>query len=168
MKKPIYKNWWFWVIIVVVIILIIPSGSDANDNKNGNTTTTTTTKQQDGSIEFDNLRLEFGTYTFTKINNEYSEYYGKTIVRLPVTITNLSSETHSLNMFYYSIFGSTGAESDDISFYFDDDVAQAGDLLSGKSYTKYFYFVYDGDGTYTIIFDDMWLEQETIEIEIKK
>ena len=125
-------------------------------------------KKERVSIEFDNLKFEFGDYSFVKISNQYSEYYGKNIVKLAVTITNLSNSAHSLNYFYSKIFGVEGTESPDLTFYFDDSVGQAGDLLPGKSYTKYFYFIYDGNGTYIILFDDMWFEQKTVEIEIVK
>ena len=79
---------------------------------------------------------------------------GSTVVKVPITVKNLSSETHSLNMFYYSIFGSKGRELDSVSSYFDDSVDFAGELRNGASYTKYLYFLYDGNGTYAIEFDN--------------
>ena len=120
------------------------------------------------TIEFDDLELSFGEYSFTEVKNKYSEYYGETVVKIPVTVTNLSNEAHSLNMFYFSTFGTSGAESESVWVYFDDDVANAKDLLPGKSYTKYFHILYDGDGVYTIVFDNLWFDEKIVEIDVVK
>ena len=42
----------------------------------------------------------------------------------------------------------------------DDTVDYAGDLRSGASYTKYLYFLYDGNGTYAIEFNNCFTEEE--------
>ena len=89
------------------------------------------------------------------------------MVKIPVTIKNLKDETHSLNMFYYKTFGSKGTQLDTLGYYFDNSVDEAGDLRSGASYTKYFYLLYDGNGTYAIEFDN-WAKKITVEFEIKK
>lgn len=119
-------------------------------------------------IKFDGLELTFGQYSFTEVGNKYSDYYGKTVVKIPVTIKNLSNDPHSLYVFYCKLFGVSGVESPDVSYYFSDDATRGGDLLSGKSYVKYFYIVYDGDGTYTIVFDDFLYDKKTVEITVKK
>ena len=80
---------------------------------------------------------------------------------------NNKDENHNLNMFYYKTFGSQGTELDDISAYFDDEVGWAGELRPGASYTKAFYLLYDGDGTYAIEFND-WFNTVTVEFEVKK
>ena len=125
-------------------------------------------KLEYAKIEFDELRLTFGEYSFTEVNNKYSEYHKKPIVKIPVTVENISGSPHSLNMFYYTVFDSSGVESADVGYYFTDDISQGGELLSGKSYTKYFHIVYDGDGVYTIVFDNMLFEKKTVEISVKK
>ena len=130
--------------------------------------TETTAEWKGQTVEFDGLELSFGEYSFTKVDNMFSEYDGQTVVKIPVTITNLSKEAHSLNMFYYKLFGVSGIESGSVWIYFDDCVENAGDLLPGKSYTKYFHVIYDGDGIYTILLDDMWFEKETVEIMVVK
>lgn len=120
------------------------------------------------TVKFDGLELVFGEYTFTEFTNKYSEFYGKEIVKIPVTITNISDEPHSLMLFYYKLFGTSGVESGNVGIFLSDDVSQAGDLLPGKSYVKYFHIVYDGDGTYTIVLDNGWYSKETVQIEVKK
>jgi hypothetical protein len=119
-------------------------------------------------IEFDGLELTFGNYSFTEVDNRFSEYDGATVVKIPVTIKNVSRDPHSLYVFNYKLFGTSGVESANVGYYFSDDVSEGGDLLPGASYVKYFHFVYDGDGVYTIVFDDMLLEKETMEIQVKK
>lgn len=116
---------------------------------------------------FDDLELTLGNVSFTSIKNSFSEDNGKTVVKVPITVKNVSSETHSLNMFYYHAFGSQGTQLDNESAYFDDSVDFAGDLRSGASYTKYLYFLYDGDGDYSIEFDDFETEV-TVEFKVKK
>lgn len=117
---------------------------------------------------FDDLEITIGSnYTFTKVDNRYSDYHNKTVIKLPITVKNLSSETHGLNMFYYDIYGSYGTEVKKLSTYFDDTVDFAGDLRSGASYTKYLYFLYDGNGEYAIEFDNH-SKKITVEFEINR
>lgn len=117
---------------------------------------------------FDDLEITISNeYTFKKITNKYSDYYGKDVVRVPVTIKNLKNETHNLNMFYYSWYGAQGIQLDSVTHYFDDGIDEAGNLRTGASYTKYFYFLYDGNGTYTVEFSD-WSDKISININIKK
>lgn len=118
-------------------------------------------------VKFNALQLTFGQYSIVEIDNVFSRYYGKEVVKIPVEIKNLSSDAHSLNYFYYHLFGPSGVE-ERISAWFDDDVAAAGELMPGSSYKKSFHILYEGDGIYTIMFDDLWFEEETVEITIVK
>lgn len=120
------------------------------------------------TIKFDGLELSFGNYSFTEVDNRYSEHYGKPVVKIPVTIKNISKEPHSLLFFYYSLFGVTGVESADIYYYFSDDVSEVGELLPGASCTAYFHILYDGDGVYTIVFDNWLYDKKMVEITITK
>lgn len=140
-------------------------GSQIEEQQNENTTTATL----GSTFTFDDLEITFGSdYTFTTISNQYSDYYGKDIVRVPVTVTNKSTETHGLNMFYYNIYGTSGSKTNNVSTWFSDDsLDYAGDLRSGASYTKYIYFVYDADGTYVFEFDN-YSEEVEVELEITK
>lgn len=119
-------------------------------------------------IKFDGLELVFGQYTFDQVDNSFSEYNGQYVVKIPVTIKNLSKDPNTLTYFEYKLFGASGIESPDMYVYFSDDVAQGGNLLSGNSYVKYFHILYDGDGVYTIVFDNFLLDKKTVEITVKK
>jgi hypothetical protein len=118
-------------------------------------------------IEFDGLELTFGEYSFTEIDNMYSEYDKQKVVKIPVTVKNISDSPNSLNMFYYNLYGTSGTESANIGYYFSDDVMEGGNILSGKSYTRYFHILYDGDGVYTIAFDN-YRDEKIVEINVKK
>lgn len=167
-----------FILVIIVLAAIGSSGNTNNTNtstggNNNNTGTNTSTNNSstadnssnnssnkntygfNETFEFDNLEITIGSdYTTTTVSNQFSEHNGSTVVKVPITVKNLSSETHSLNMFYYSIFGSKGTELDSVSSYFDDSVDFAGELRNGASYTKYLYFLYDGNGTYAIEFDN--------------
>ena len=120
------------------------------------------------TIKFDGLELTFGLYSFTEVDNKYSEYYGKPVVKIPVTIKNISSDPHGLNRFNYSLFGVSGVESSDISYYFSDDVSEVGELLPNASVTACFHILYDGDGVYTIAFDNWFYDEKTVQIVVTK
>ena len=119
-------------------------------------------------VEFDGFEIVLNGYSFTEVKNEFSEHNKMPVVKIEATVTNKSREANTLNMFYYKLFTSSGVESPSLWAYFEDDISQAGSVLPGKSYTKYFHILYDGDGIYTIIFDKGFGDSITKEIEIKK
>lgn len=164
MKKTL-KN----VLIIVTLILSITiltgcgseSSSGGSDSKKNSYTLGET-------FNFDDLEITLGKdYSFTTIDNEYSENYGADVIKLPITVKNLKEETHGLNIFYYSVFGSKGTEVDEVNTYFDDNIDEAGELRTGASYTKNMYFVYDGDGQYAIEFNDLF-NKVTVEFDVTK
>lgn len=139
----------------------IPNNEEKVDSKNNQ-------YSLDKAFKFDNLEVTISSnYEFTTIDNEYSEYNGATVIKVPVTVKNLKDETHSLNTFYVNWFGSAGTEVETFEFYFDDSVDLAGNLRTGASYTKYFYFLYDGNGVYTIELDN-WTDKISIDMDITK
>lgn len=184
---------WVWavigVLVLLVIILFISNGSNSNNSSSTGKSGVTDYNGKTSEIEekedkteknkkkiygynetfaFDNLEITIGeNYKFDTVKNHYSDYNGKTVVGLPITIKNLSEETHSLNMFYYDVFGSAGTEVKTLNSYFDDNLDDAGELRYNASYTKYTYFLYDGNGTYSLEFDN-YSEKILVEIEINK
>ena len=180
------------IVVLVISLLVANNGKEdnsLNNNENNNTTnsnqgsdnhtqtpsfevpsenetSTNNTYGFDETFVFDQLEITIGsTYSFDTVNNRYSDYNNQTVVRLPITIKNIANETHGLNMFSYNVYGSKGTEVATLNSYFDDDIDYAGDLRSGASYTKYMYFLYDGNGTYAIEFDD-WYNTITVEFDI--
>lgn len=149
--------------------------SDYVDYGTATTTTSTTTTAPKKKVygynetfEFDNLEITIGEkLVFKKVDNRFSDYNGKTVVGIPFTVKNLNQETHSLNMFYYKVFGSVGTEIETVNSYFKDNLDYAGDLRPNASYTKYTYCLYDGDGIYSIEFDNH-SDKKLVEINVKK
>ncbi|MBR2708527.1 MAG: DUF4352 domain-containing protein [Bacilli bacterium] len=166
-KTPI----WLVVICVIIgiflLIGILGNSDETGTNSDSNDTTTVNTNSDskkkkdsayklDSPFTFDDLEITIGSQIqFVQNDNQFSDDYQKDVIKIPITVKNLKDETHSLNMFYIKMFGSQGTEINDQSSYFDDSVQFAGDLRPEASYTKYLYYVYDGDGKYTIELNDI-------------
>lgn len=181
-EPTFYKQWWFWTIIVAVIVgaivivkvtvfnnavnNMVSSGIDAiNTAINKNTSAYTPGEE----FVFDELSLKISPdYSFTKIDNSFSDDNGKTVVVVPITIKNNGSEAKNLNIYSYKGYGAEGVELSKPSAYFMDDAADfGGKLQPGSSYTKNLYFIYDGDGNYKIEFGYLTAEA-TVSINIVK
>lgn len=120
------------------------------------------------TFSFDGFDITFDTtYSFVTVDNEFAEENGQSVIKIGATVKNTTDETKSLNMFYYSLFGSKGTELDSLTAYFDESIDFAGDLRPDASYKKYFYILYDGDGNYGIDFDN-YTDQKTVEFEVTK
>lgn len=135
------------------------TNNNSNNSSNGSSNNTSTTQNNKyglgDTFVFDGLELTFDSnYSFATIENRYSEHNGKSVIKLGVNVKNVSSQKNYLNMFYYDLFGSQGTELDSITSYFDDTIDYAGDLKPRASYKSYFYILYDGDGKYSIDFDN--------------
>lgn len=119
-------------------------------------------------FEFSNMQITIGTdYTFTTLNSSDSTKNGMTLVKLPITVKNLSNDENHLNMFYSSIYDPSDKKLTKQSTYFDDTIDYADDLKSGESYTKYYYFEYTTDGTYKVKFNN-YTSQIDVNVSIKK
>lgn len=92
--------------------------------------------------------------SFTTVDNKFSSYNGKDIIRIPLLIKNIADEKQHLNSYSVTLFGPDGVEVDTADTYFDDSIGWgAGDLASGISYVRAFYAVYTGNGNYVIEFN---------------
>ena len=121
------------------------------------------------TIKFDGLEITLDTnYTFDTVKNQFSELNGRSVIKLGATVKNVSNENNSLNMFYYDLFGPSGVELDGVTAYFlSDSIDFAGSLQPGASYKTYFYILYDGDGDYSIDFNN-YSEKPTVKFNVKK
>ena len=120
------------------------------------------------TIVFDGLQITFDqNYSFNTIDNRYSEYNGRSVIKIGVNVKNVSNEKNHLNMFFYDLFGSQGTELDSVTSYFDDVIDYAGDLKPDASYRTNFYILYDGDGKYSIDFDN-FSQELSVEFNITK
>lgn len=115
------------------------------------------------SFIFDNLKITVkNNYSFVKLKNEYSKYNGRNVVKVPVVVKNISDKNYSLNLYYYTLYNQNGKEIDEVAAYFDESLFYAKDLKPDESYTKYLYFMYEGDGTYSITFKN---KEESINVD---
>ncbi len=121
------------------------------------------------TFTFDDYEITIGNnYSFTTVNNSYSEHYGKDVIKLPVTIKNVTTKDNDhLNMYYYQYYGPSGKELPSLRSYFSSAAIDYMYVDSGETITKYFYILYDGDGKYKIHFDNH-KEEKDIEFTIKK
>jgi Copper amine oxidase N-terminal domain./Telomeric repeat-binding factor 2. len=114
---------------------------------------------------FDGLEITIhNNVQFMTYSNEYSDKNGTEVVAVSMSIKNISDETHGLNMFYYSFYGSKGTKTDDMSFYYDDSVTNAGKVRPGATQDTKMYMVYDGNGDYYIEFSE-WVG-EKVEVRL--
>lgn len=160
MKKR--RNLLFIVTLLLSITLITGCNSSSNNEKQ--------IYGVDETFEYDGLEITIGSnYTISTINNEYyTDDNGKEEIKLPITIKNISDDTNSLNSFSYKIYGSAGTIVESYYTMSDDDLLGAGDLRSGASYTKYLYFIYDGDGEYVMEFDNWPNASTEVKFNISK
>lgn len=125
------------------------------------------TFKQGETFQFDDFELTVEkSYTKTKIDNMFSDNDGKTVIKVPVKVKNVSDETSHLSSFYITYFGSKGTEIDDVEYYFDDSIDDSKDFRPGAEAKKYIYLLYDGSGTYAVEFE-YFSETKTVEIEVK-
>jgi hypothetical protein len=160
------------VVVVVLLFMILGKNDNSSENKEISVSASSTSNDEiyklGDTITFDGLEITFdSTYTFVTIQNQFSEYNGKSVIKLGATVKNISSEKNYLNMFYYSLFGSQGTELSRVTAYFDDTIDYAGELKPEASYKKYFYILYDGDGDYSIDFDN-FSQEISVEFSIYK
>ena len=119
-------------------------------------------------IIFDNLIINISKkYEILTLDNNYSIYNGKKVIKIPVKITNKSDKNHSLNLFNYYIYDDYGNNIDEVAGYYDESLYYAEDLKKDESYIKYIYALYYGNDSYIIRFSN---KEKTINIKytIKK
>lgn len=144
------------------------NNSSATDSSSNSSTTENDKYGLGDTLIFDGLELTFDSnYSFATVENRYSEYNGKSVIRLGVNVKNVSTKKNSLNMFYYDLFGSQGTQLNSITSYFDDAIDYAGELKPEASYKSYFYILYDGDGNYSIDFDN-YSQEASVEFNVIK
>lgn len=109
----------------------------------------------DKTFVFDDLEITFhNNVSFTSVTNRYSDLNGREVAVVPISITNKSAETHGLNRFYYTIFGSQGTKLDSVSAYFDDSVDSVGKMRPEATSESNMYILYDGNGDYYVEFNN--------------
>ncbi len=104
-----------------------------------------------------------------ELDNPYIEHYGENAIVIHAFAKNFSEETKGVNIFWPSFFGSKGVEIDNYLYYFDFGEMLFNDLRPGATTVGYLCFEYDGDGTYYIILNEGFNDDNALEfpVEIK-
>jgi predicted small secreted protein len=120
-------------------------------------------------IEFDDLEIVFGNeIEWTAVSNQFSDKDGMDVFLVPITIKNTKGETHGLNMFYYTLYGSHGTKLDGVGSFFDNDVDSAGNMRSGATVQAVMAFFYDGDGDYFVEFSQLFGDAIEVRLPITR
>lgn len=123
------------------------------------------------TVVFDDLEITLSNnITWTKLDNQFSDFDGADVIKIPVTIKNVGDETNGLNMFYCSFYGPDGNKLDIMHMYFsdDNDVLTAGDMRPGATQQKYFHVLYNGDGDYYLELSQGFGKKVEIKLPIEK
>ena len=112
--------------------------------------------------------VDFKGFSIT-VAGEYTVVDGSDgpVIRVPLSVTNQSGSTGSVNMFYIKYYGSKGTALNVHYFGYDDELAGGMDMRDGVTVEAAAYLDYDGDGDYYISFDDMWDEPVEICIPVQ-
>ena len=120
-------------------------------------------------VEFDDLEITFiDDVAWSTIDNEFSDINGAVVFFAPIVVKNMKNETHGLSLFYYTQYGSKGTGLDNVGFYFDGEVAFAGDMRPGATQETFMSFLYDGDGDYYVEFSELFGDTVEVKLPIKK
>lgn len=123
----------------------------------------------DEPFEFDGFELTISSdIEWTSIENQFSENNGADVILVPIHIKNISGETKSFNMFYLTLFGSSGVELENVDAYFDNTLGYgSSSLRDGVETDSTLALLYDGDGDYYIEFSDFFDKLE-VKLPISK
>lgn len=134
-------------------------GSNTNGDKNGgDNKQSKTTFTLGETFTFDNLDLTFSPdIVYTRLNNYGDQYHKHEMFIMPVTITNKGSKPNMLSFLSYECYCPNGSEAKNLSAYYYDDptsVDWGGNIQSGVTATRNLYFLYGGDGSYSLVLDN--------------
>lgn len=123
----------------------------------------------DEPFEFDGFELTISSdIEWSSVKNPFSENNGADVILVPIHIKNISGETKSFNMFYLTLFGSSGVELENVDAYFDNTLGYgSSSLRDGVETDSILALLYDGDGDYYIEFSDFFDKLE-VKLPISK
>lgn len=121
------------------------------------------------TLVFDQLELTFGSnIQWSKLDNRYNKHNGEIVVKVPLKIKNISSQTHGLSSLYHSEYGSKGTKLDRANTFFDDSFEEMGKMRPGATQDTFFYLLYDGDGNYFIELNNYDDDKFTVKIPVNR
>lgn len=171
----------FYLIIIAILLLVVLLETcfflKNNKSNNSNCSNECNCSEPKEDIEekiytynetfnFDDYEITIkDNYSFVVIDNVYSDYNGQTVVMLPLTIKNNSDNARNFDIYNYDIYSFQDRMVNNASSYFAQSLDHGAILEPNETYTRYFYFIYEGKGKYLIRFNNN-IENVTVEIEI--
>lgn len=121
----------------------------------------------DGNFELDGYKVNItGDYEFSTVDNQFSEWNGKPVVKLEATVENVSAK-YKYCMLFCTITAPSGERVNDLDSFFDDALFNK-EIGKGKIRKGYFTFPYSGDGEYKLEFSDIVTEKFTYKVDVKR
>ena len=131
----------------------------------------TTTPLPEGALalgatfELDDFIIALGdTIGWTTVDRDWSDFYGRDVFYLPITLTNLSAETRAAHSLFVRAFGPNGLELDRIGWDFQNDLFSAGHMRPGAILESYMHILYEGEGEYVLEFVNWDWQSDDIEV----
>lgn len=99
-------------------------------------------------------------------NSEYTGFNNSDVFGVPITVKNLSDKPERFP--YFLRYTADGTRATDIGHYPSDSLQAIDANLPGASKSAYIYYLYDGDGSYILEFNDGLNGSKIITIPVKK
>ncbi len=160
------KKGFFLPGVILILILafgLCACGADTNEGADLSAGST---------FRFGGLEIRVGeqeSIELLRVTNQQSEYFTKTVIRVPVELENLDGEPNSLLLAYYTFYDPEGNVLDDLSAEYMDygEANWTGDLQPGETEEAFFYILYSEPGTYTIEFSKAGEEEKEVKIDMQ-
>jgi len=118
-------------------------------------------------FEMDGYKVNMtGEYEFSTVDNQFSEWNGKPVIKVAANIENVSSK-YDYCMLYCTITDPNGETIDNLDAFFDDGIFMK-QIEKGKPTKRYFVIPYTGDGEYRFEFSDIVSQKCVYKINITR
>lgn len=152
------------ILMVFILIFVISALYACTGNQ---------TPMAGSTVRFNDLEIGIGkqdSIQLIRVTNQRSKYFSKTVIKVPVTIKNMSSKPQSLIQPYYSFYAPKGDKLQDLSNEYMDygEANWTGDIEPGKSVDAFFYILFTTPGTYTIALSKAGEDDVKITLDIQQ
>jgi len=107
------------------------------------------------SFIFDDMEITFqNEISWHTIENQYSDINGAETFAVAITVTNKKNEANYLKISEFRQYDPNGELQDPMALL--NDLSWASELNSGETLEAQIQFIYEGNGEYTIMFNDGW------------
>ena len=163
-----------FVLIGLIALLTGCSTQDNDENRNpnnniNNNTNTVIEYTVEEPFTFNNLETTFHSNISWERITLPGENENQYVVVMPITVTNIGNIPNTINMIFYSIYGPNETEVDSLAMFFpNNNIEYAGHIEPGETIQSNIHFLFDGNGEYTILFNDYFFERIWVVFQIEK